>query len=86
MGPLSSRVGMRLPIPHPTEEDVSAILGAWNVHGKKELEYAISIGLSRVGLRGMTQVLRQSAVISEDMDRLLDLQVMRAAAANLGFN
>ena len=86
LGPLSSRIGMRLPISRPTEEDVVAILRAWNVHGKKELEYSISIGLSRVGLRGLTQVLRQAAIISKDMKRVLDSRVMRTAAANLGFN
>lgn len=86
LGPLSSRIGMRLPISRPTEEDVVAILRAWNVHGKKELEYSISIGLSRVGLRGLTQVLRQAAIISKDMTRVLDSRVMRTAAANLGFN
>lgn len=86
LGPLSSRVGMRLPIPHPTEEDVAAVLKAWNVHGKNEYEYSIGIGMSRIGLRGLTQVLRQSAIISKDMNLLLDTRVMRAAAANLGFN
>ena len=86
LGPLSSRVGMRLPIPRPTEEDVAAILGAWNVHGKKELEFSTSIGLSRIGLRGLTQVLRQAATMSKELNRVLDSRVMRTAAANLGFN
>lgn len=86
LGPLRSRVGMRLPVPHPREADVTAILKAWNVQGQKENDYALSIGMSNVGLRGLTQVLRQAAIISKDMNRLLDSRVMRTAAANLGFN
>lgn len=85
-GPLASRVGMRLPIPHPTEADVSAILKAWRVEGKKEADYAMRIGLSSIGLRGLTQVLRQSAFIAKSMDRILDARVMRTAVTNLGFN
>lgn len=86
LGPLRSRVGMRLPVPHPREADVTAILKAWNVQGQKENDYALSIGMSNVGLRGLTQVLRQAAIIAKDMNRMLDSRVMRTAAANLGFN
>jgi DNA transposition AAA+ family ATPase len=86
LGPLASRVGMRLPIPHPTEEDVFAIMKAWKVEGKKEADYAVRIGLSNIGLRGLTQVLRQSAYIAKGMNRILDVLVMRAAVSNLGFN
>jgi hypothetical protein len=86
LGPLSSRVGFRLHIPHPTKEDVAAILSAWNVHGQKEHDYALSIGMSRVGLRGLSNVLRQGAEISTVMGVVLDLRVMRTAAANLGYN
>lgn len=86
LGPLASRVGMRLPIPHPTEGDVSAILKAWNVAGGKETDYALSIGLSSIGLRGLTQVLRQAAFIAKSMNRVLDARAMRTAVTNLGFN
>lgn len=86
MGPLSSRVGMRLPIPHPTEGDVAATLKAWNVHGQKEIECALSIGLGRGGLRALTQVLRQAALIANSMNIVLDARLMRTAAVNLGFN
>lgn len=86
LGPLSSRVGMKLPIPHPTEGDVLAIVGAWKIEGKKETDYALRIGLSSVGLRGLTQVLRQSALIAKGMNRILDARVMHTAVTNLGFN
>lgn len=85
LGPLASRVGMRLSVPRPREGDVIAILKAWNVHGEKENEYAQSLGMSSIGLRGLTQVLRQAATISQGMNRLLDARIMRAAAANLGY-
>lgn len=85
-GPLASRVGMRLPIARPTEGDVNAILKAWSIEGKKEAEYALRIGLSSIGLRGLTQVLRQAAFIAKSMNRVLDARVMHTAFANLGFN
>ena len=59
---------------------------AWKVEGKKEADYAVRIGLSNIGLRGLTQVLRQSAYIAKGMNRILDVLVMRAAVSNLGFN
>ena len=86
LGPLASRVGMRLPIARPTEDDVSAILKAWNVAGKKETDYALRIGLGSGGLRGLTQVLRQAAFIAKSMNRVLDARVMHTAVSNLGFN
>lgn len=86
LGPLASRVGMRLSVPNPTEKDVAAILEAWNVHGQDENDYALGIAVSSIGLRGLTQVLRQAAIIAKDMNRLLDSRAMRTAAANLGFN
>lgn len=86
LGPLASRVGMRLSVPRPGEADVTAILKAWNVHGQKENDYALSIGMSSIGLRGLTQVLRQAATISKEANLLLDSRLMRLAAVNLGFN
>lgn len=86
IGPLKSRVGKRLSLPQPTDEDVIAILGAWNIDGKKETDYALKIGLSSIGLRGLTQVLRQSAVIAESMNRVIDSRVLLTAVTNLGFN
>lgn len=86
LGPLASRVGMRLSVPHPREDDVTAILKSWNVQGQKENDFALSIGQGRGGLRDLTRVLHQAAIISKDMNRLLDSRVMRTAAANLGFN
>jgi DNA transposition AAA+ family ATPase len=86
IGPLKSRVGKQLSIPHPTDEDVIAILGAWNIDGKKETDYALKIGLSSIGLRGLTQVLKQSAVIAESLNRVIDSRVLLTAVTNLGFN
>lgn len=86
IGPLKSRVGKQLQIPHPTDEDVIAILKAWHIDGKKETDYALKIGLSSIGLRGLTQVLRQSAVIAESMSRAIDSRVLLTAVTNLGYN
>jgi hypothetical protein len=83
---LKSRVGKQLSIPQPTDEDVIAILRAWNIDGKKETDYALKIGLSSIGLRGLTQVLRQSAVIAESMSRAIDSRVLLTAVTNLGYN
>jgi hypothetical protein len=85
LGPLKSRVGKRLAIPHPSEDDISSILSAWNVKGKKEVDYANQIGLSSIGLRGLTQVLRQAAFVAKSMNHVLDTRVMRVAVTNLGF-
>lgn len=84
LGPLSSRVGVRCHIPHPTPEDVTAILAAWNVHGSAELEFGLQIGQGRGGLRSLTQVLRQAAAIAKVRNGQLNHRAMRDAALTFG--
>lgn len=87
MGPLSSRVGMRMPIPLPTEGDALETLKAWGIGtGKDEVEYATRIVKGGGGLRALTQVLRQAALIARDKNWIIDVRVMRAASTNLGYN
>lgn len=86
LGPLKSRVGKRLAIEKPTEGDISTILKAWGIDGKKEIDYATQISLSGIGLRGLTQVLKQAAFVAKSKTHPLDTSVMRVAVANLGFN
>lgn len=84
MGPLSRRIGMRLPLQHSTKEDVSVVLEAWNIQGQKESEFACEVGMGRGGIGALTQVFRQSLLISKHANIPIDVRVMRSAAANLG--
>lgn len=84
MGPLLSRVGFQLRLDQPTEGDVRALLKAWGIEGSREIEYGTLIGCTGIGLRGLTQVLRQAALIAESLGRDLDFKAMRTAVTNLG--
>lgn len=85
MGPLSRRIGMRLPLQSSTKDDVITILSAWNIYGLKECEFACDVGMGRGGIGSLAQVLRHAALISKHANLHIDVRVMRKAASNLGF-
>lgn len=81
---LFSRVGKRLRLDKPTEEDVLAILQAWRVEGVKEREFCQQIASMPGGLRGLTNVLVDATAAAQAMGRLVDLKMLRAAWGDLG--
>jgi DNA transposition AAA+ family ATPase len=81
---LSSRIGMRVHVPQPTEADVDAIVEAWGTTGKLEREFAQQIALGPGGIRQLVQVMRQAKVAATSTRRALDHRLMRASAAALG--
>ncbi len=81
---LSSRVGVRLHIELPTAEDVDAILEAWHIGGRQTREFAHNVALRPGGLRGLTQVLRQTRAIATDLGKPVDVRIMKASANSLG--
>ncbi len=81
---LSSRVGRNVHIELPSPEDVDAILEAWGIGGRKELELAHNVALRPGGLRGLAQVLRQARALSAGLGKPVDSKIMKAAASSLG--
>ena len=71
---------------HPTPEDVAEILQAWNVTGAQEREYAHQIASLPGGLRGLGNMLHESALAAKGLGRPLDVQLMRQSWKELGAN
>ncbi len=81
---LHSRVGMRLHLPHPTEEDADAVLSAWGVSENSGRDYGRQLALGPGGLRQLAQVLRQARIAAAATRQALDHRLMHAAASALG--
>lgn len=81
---LSSRIGLRLHLPHPTEADADAVLKAWGVPDGAGRDYGRQLALGPGGLRQLTQVLRQARIAAAATKRALDDRLMHAAASALG--
>jgi DNA transposition AAA+ family ATPase len=81
---LSSRIGKRLHIELPHADDVDAILEAWGIGGRKELEFAHNVALRPGGLRDLAQVLRYARVLSTGLGKPVDARIMKASATSLG--
>jgi DNA transposition AAA+ family ATPase len=85
LGPLSSRIAMRLPIPHPTEEDASTIIEAWHVTNDLAIEHLQKVGCGPGGLRALTNVLRQSAMLANNANMAINGDVVLTIIGNLGY-
>jgi hypothetical protein len=81
---LHSRVGMRLHVQRPTDEDVDAVLAAWGIRGRRERDYALQIASQPGGLRTLSQVLRQASIYAAETKRTVDRGILSAAAEMLG--
>lgn len=57
---ISSRVGIRLMVTHPTEGDIDAMLGAWGVKGRSEREFMQVVGQTDGALRKVHRVIKQA--------------------------
>lgn len=78
-----SRVGRRLHLAQPKEEDVDAILEAWGVSGVKEREFAQRIAASPGGLRHMVQMIREAKSYAQPGGAEVNLRLLKAAAQRL---
>lgn len=85
LGPLSSRIAMRLPIPSPTKNDIQTILDAWHVDDQEATELGSKIGRGPGGIRALTNVLRQSAGAANNAGMAIDGRVLRTVIGNLGY-
>jgi DNA transposition AAA+ family ATPase len=85
LGPLASRVGMRIHLPQPSTEDVRAYMKGWGIVGAREHNSGHKIAV-RNGIRGLGAVLRQGAIYAHSMGCVLDRAVIERSAHNLGFN
>jgi DNA transposition AAA+ family ATPase len=81
---LSSRIGLRLHIPHPTEADADAVLSSWGVSTGSGRDYGRQLASGPGGLRQMVQVLRQARIAAAATRQPLDHRLMHSAANALG--
>ncbi len=80
---LSSRCAPVVRLPSPTEDDVNAVLDAWQVTGKAVKEFALQVASGAGGLRVLVKMLEQAALFAPDA-AAPDLAAMRAAYAEVG--
>lgn len=81
---LASRIGRRLQLRAPTNEDVDAFLAPWQIAGGAEVEYARHVAAGAGGLRSLYQCLRQAAIAAHATGRPVDVKLMRDARSALG--
>jgi hypothetical protein len=81
---LSSRIGLRLHLPHPTEADADVVLRSFGVLDGAGRDYGRDLALGPGGLRQLTQVLKQARIAAAATKRALDHRLMHAAASALG--
>jgi len=62
---LFSRVGKRLRLNKPAEQDVDVLAAAWKITGRAELEVMRAIAEKQGALRGLTKTLRMAVLLSE---------------------
>jgi DNA transposition AAA+ family ATPase len=79
-----SRVGRRVSLRSPRDEDVDAILSAWGVDGAQERDYGRMVASMPGGLRGLTQVLREAGLVSHEQSLPIEIKTMRWAWRELG--
>jgi hypothetical protein len=79
---LFSRIGKRVRLARPTDDDVRALLGAWSVSGREERDVATRIAATPGGLRGLTKTLRLGSMLAGR--RGVTAKEMRAAWRDLG--
>jgi DNA transposition AAA+ family ATPase len=79
-----SRVGRRLHITQPKEEDVDVILESWGISGRKERDYAQRIASLPGGLRQLVQLIRQAKVAAQHSGLPVDVRLLKASGKSLG--
>ena len=80
---LFSRCAPVLRLPSPKEDDVNAVLDAWQVTGKAVKEFALQVASGAGGLRVLVKMLEQAALFAPDA-AAPDLAAMRAAYSEVG--
>ena len=80
---LFSRCAPVLRLPSPKEDDVNAVLDAWQVTGKAVKEFALQVASGAGVLRVLVKMLEQAALFAPDA-AAPDLAAMRAAYSEVG--
>ena len=81
---MHSRVGMRLHVGRPSDDDIKAVLDAWRISGRREREYAGQIAGGSGGIRQLRKVLDQARLAATELNRPLDFNLMTKAVEMLG--
>lgn len=64
--PLFRRIGMRLTLPKPRQQDIRALVEAWGIDGAEERRVLREIGMRPGALGGMTMTLRMAHMLAGD--------------------
>lgn len=81
---LFSRIGKKVRLTKPTQDDVAALLEGWNVRDSKTRNLLTDIASKPGALRGMTKVLRLASMYAAAEKRPLGYDDVRAAWKELG--
>lgn len=81
---MHSRVGMRLHVGRPSDDDIRAVLDAWGISGRREREYASQIAGGSGGIRQLRKVLDQARLAATELNRSVDFNLMAKAVEMLG--
>lgn len=81
---LFSRIGKRVRLIRPTQEDIAALLDGWNVRDGKTRVLLLDIASKPGGLRGMGKVLRLASMFAAAERRSVSHDDVRAAWRELG--
>lgn len=85
IGQIASRVGgARVIVDMPTEDDVDALLDAWDIRGRKVRELALMIGLQDGGLRYLSDTARTAKTYAKANGKPVDERLFKAAAVSCG--
>jgi len=83
---LNSRLGMRLTVPsRPTEDDIHAIVSAFQIEEKSDKDYLTKIGRSHGALRSVVKVIKLARMIqpAADQEDIGLLPYLKSAAQQL---
>lgn len=80
---LFSRIGRRLHLVTPTDDDVNFICSGWNLAGEQELMLAREIAAAPGALRGLIKTLRLARLASQNKKNITS-EIMLSAWQNVG--
>lgn len=85
IGQITSRVGgSRVVIDAPCENDVDALLDAWEIRGRKVRELALVIGTQDGGLRKLSDTASAARIFAQASSQPVDIDLFKAAALSVG--
>lgn len=80
---IMSRLGMRVAIARPTDDDVEAMLDAWQITGRKERDYLKRLAAGAGALRNVAKTIRLAALSAAGAKEELQFKHLEDARAAL---